>query len=233
MTDRFYPHGQHSEAEMWKTTYELANEMRSKQRSAYPPGYAGHEPGAREKFGYSVPGPDAMRLTRPDLCLAEEVDNPAPRRTLALPRQQAWQVVDDQHMFQTLDVPEMSRSYRSFLSPAHRSMAKTQSLPSIQRKAAPARLAEKRDPCHQLEDDNFNFFVPKGMNRESPEKLMSRSLSKLYKSPEKKSNASFLVMAPDFAHPVLIANGGLRQRDFKPSHRRICLRMESAIPFIA
>jgi len=184
MTDRFYPHGKHQELHLWKTTYEIANEMRSLQRSAYPPGYAGHEPGAREKFGYSTPGPDAMRLTRGDLCLKEEVDNPNPRATLAFPRHQ---VTNERALFDDQDVPEMNKSYRSsIVSPSFRSMAKSQSLPTIQRKPAPPRCSMVADPVAQLEDQDFNYFVPKGLNKESPERLMSRSLSKLYKSPEKK-----------------------------------------------
>jgi len=75
MTDRFYPVGKHSAEDVWKSSYEVQNEMRSFQRSAYPPGYAGHEPGARERFGYSTPGPFAHRLAKPELALKEEDDN--------------------------------------------------------------------------------------------------------------------------------------------------------------
>merc|ERR1711988_617823 len=131
MTDRFYPLGKPSAGDVWKTSYEIQNEMRSFQRSAYPPGYAGHEPGAREKFGFSTPGPDAMRLTASHLALREDVDIAEPRRNLAVPR---VQVADDSRTFHDLDVPEMSRSYKSaIVSPMYRSMAKTRSLPSIEK----------------------------------------------------------------------------------------------------
>jgi len=188
MTDRFYPIGMQSADGVWKTTYEGANEMRSNQRSAYPPGYAGHEPGARDKFGYSTPGPDAARLTASSLCLRDEVDIPEPRKIMAIPRGN----VDEGSTFRYLDVPEMDRSYKSgIVSPAHRSMAKSQSLPTIMRMKAPPRLSPIKGPTTALQDQDFTYFVPKGMNRESEEQLMSKSLSKLYKSPEKKVMLSF------------------------------------------
>jgi hypothetical protein len=176
--------GQPSADDVWKTSYEVQNEMRSFQRSAYPPGYAGHEPGAREKFGFSTPGPHAHKLTKPDLCLREDVDIDEPRRIHAVPRHQ---VTDERVTFRNLDVPEMDKSYKSgIMSPMYRSMAKTRSMPTLERKAAPARLAPLPQPVTSLEDEHFSYFVPKGFQRENPEMLMSRSLSKLYKMPEKK-----------------------------------------------
>jgi len=84
-------------------------------------------------------------------------------------------------------MPEMDRSYKSgIISPMHRSMAKTRSLPTITKKPAPARLSQPPPPESKLEDEHFSYFVPKAWNREGKEKLMSRSLSKLYKHPEKK-----------------------------------------------
>lgn len=184
MTDRFYPLGKQSAHDVWKTSYEVQNEMRSFQRSAYPPGYAGHEPGARNKFGFSTPGPDAMRLTKPELCLREDVDIEEPRRIHAMPR---MQVTDDRISFHELDVPEMDRSYKSaIVSPSFRSMAKTRSLPSIEKMKAPPRLSTLPPAQNKLEDEHFSYFVPKALNREGKDKLMSRSLSKLYKHPDKK-----------------------------------------------
>merc|ERR1719463_445022 len=95
MTYRFYPLGKQSAEDVWKTSYEIQNEMRSFQRSAYPPGYAGHEPGAREKFGFSTPGPDAHRLTASHLCLREDTDIQEPRRNLALSRTQINDAKED------------------------------------------------------------------------------------------------------------------------------------------
>lgn len=184
MTDRFYPIGKPSGEDVWKTSYEIQNEMRSFQRSAYPPGYSGHEPGAREKFGFSTPGPDATKLTASHLALREDVDILEPRRNLAVPR---MQVSDERRTFRDLDVAEMDRSYKSgIVSPMHRSMAKTRSLPNIERKPAPPRLSQLPAAQHKLEDDHFAYFVPKALNREQKDQLMSRSLSKLYKHPEKK-----------------------------------------------
>lgn len=184
MTDRFYPLGKISADDVWKSTYEVQNEMRSFQRSAYPPGYAGHEPGARDKFGHSTPGPDAWKLTKPDLCLREDIDIAEPRRILAVPR---MQVTDERQTFQNLDVPEMDRSYKSgIVSPMHRSMAKSRSLPSVSPKPAPPRLSMVPNALNKHEDDHFTYFVPKAMNREGVDKLMSKSLPKLYKHPEKK-----------------------------------------------
>lgn len=184
MTDRFYPLGKASAEDVWKTSYEVQNEMRSFQRSAYPAGYAGHEPGARDKFGFSTPGPDAARLTAGFLCLREDTDIAEPRRIHAIPRQQ---VTDDRVTFHTHDVPEMSRSYKSgIVSPMHRSMAKTRSLPTISKMAPPAKLTETRPALAKMECDHFSYFVPKAMAREGEEKLMSRTLPKLYKDQEKK-----------------------------------------------
>jgi hypothetical protein len=184
MTDRFYPLGKHSAADVWKSSYEVQNEMRSFQRSAYPPGYAGHEPGARDKFGFSTPGPDAARLTKSSLALREDVDIAEPRRILAMPR---MQVTDERETFRDLDRPEMDRSYRSaIVSPAFRSMAKTMSLPVLERKPAPPRLGQMPPAQAKIDDDHFTYFVPKALNREGTDRLMSRSLSKLYRHPEKK-----------------------------------------------
>lgn len=184
MTDRFYPIGKHSADNVWQTSYEIANEMRSFQRSAYPPGYAGHEPGARDKFGFSTPGPEAWRLTRGDLCLREDIDIEEPRRCHA---QLRMQVGDERQTFQDLDVPEMDRSYKSaIISPMHRSMAKTRSLPTISKMSAPPKLSTLPPAKAKLDDHHFTYFVPKAFNREDDDKLFSRSLPKLYKHPEKK-----------------------------------------------
>jgi hypothetical protein len=189
MTDRFYPLGKPSAEDVWKTSYEVQNEMRSFQRSSYPPGYAGHEPGAREKFGFCTPGPDAMRLTQSHLAMREDVDIEEPRRIHAVPRHQ---VTDERVTYRDLDVPEMSRSYKSaVMSPMYRSMAKTRSLPSLTYKPAPPRLSNVPDPTTKLDDEHFSYFVPRGFQREHKDQLMSRSLSKLYKSPEKKVNLPF------------------------------------------
>lgn len=184
MTDRFYPLGKHAAEDVWKTSYEVQNEMRAFQRSAYPPGYAGHEPGSREKFGFSTPGPDAARLTKSELALSEDVDIAEPRRHLAMTR---MPVTDERQTFRDLDVPEMDRSYKSaIVSPAFRSMAKTRSLPSLARKPVPPRLGQVPAAQAKLEDDHFTYFVPRALNREATEQIMARNPSKLYKDAKKK-----------------------------------------------
>lgn len=185
MTDRFYPLGLAPAEGAWTTSYEIQNEMRSFERSAYPPGTAVHQPGARDKFGFSSPGPLKHRLSQPHLTLSEEVNHPAPRLNHAIPR---TQVPDDRQTFAELDVPEMMKSYRSpvastaFSSPGMRSgMSRTKSVPTMSKTAAPARLCEPIPPMDKMEDDHFSYFVPKGMQREPREKLNSGTLSKLKK----------------------------------------------------
>lgn len=61
MTDRYYPISfVKDDAQKWASTYQLGNKMETKARSKYPPGYAGHEHGAKRKFGYACPAPDAL-----------------------------------------------------------------------------------------------------------------------------------------------------------------------------
>eukprot|EP00931_Biecheleriopsis_adriatica_P103646 TRINITY_DN78449_c0_g1_i1.p1 TRINITY_DN78449_c0_g1~~TRINITY_DN78449_c0_g1_i1.p1 ORF type:complete len:255 (-),score=52.05 TRINITY_DN78449_c0_g1_i1:105-869(-) len=184
MTDRFYPLGLPADEDCWKSTYEVMNEMRSFPRSAYPPGTAIHQPGQRDHFGYSTPGPIAHRLANPALALTEQVDNPNPREHHALTRIQA---PDDREVFENNDVGEMLKSYNSpvanmSLSPQHRSMmsmSKSRSLPSIERRAIPGRLAEPNPAITKLEDEHFSYFVPKGMQRTHRDKLNTSTLSKL------------------------------------------------------
>jgi len=183
MTDRFYPLGLPQDEENWKSTYEVANEMRAYARSAYPPGTAIHLPGARDHFGYSTPGPIAKRLAKPDLALTEETDVRNPREHHAITR---LQEPDDRKLYETHDVPEMLKSYNSpvatmSLSPQNRSMMKSYSLPSIDRRPPPPRLADPNPVISQLEDEHFSYFVPKGLQREHRDKLNTSTLSKLKK----------------------------------------------------
>merc|ERR1719456_1648968 len=85
MTDRFYPIpaaaepatvmpgmasrniGEFHKA-LYKTSYTSMNQMQTFTRSAFPPGYAGHQPGIRDKFGYGSPGPEVGVLARPESC---------------------------------------------------------------------------------------------------------------------------------------------------------------------
>mmetsp|Transcript_40056 Transcript_40056/g.115489 ORF Transcript_40056/g.115489 Transcript_40056/m.115489 type:complete len:245 (-) Transcript_40056:107-841(-) len=181
--DRFYPLGLPAAEDVWKTSYEVQNELRSFERSAYPPGTAVHQPGAREMFGFSTPGPIAHRLAKPELALTQEVDLKNPREHHAVVRMQE---PDDHETFHKYDVPEMMRSYRSpvamSLSPsAAKSLARTRSLPALERKPIPPRLTEQSPHIANLEDDHFDYFVPKGLQSEPREKLHSSTLSRLKK----------------------------------------------------
>jgi len=188
MADRFYPLGMQSEPDVWKTSYEAMNEMRTFERSAYPPGTSIHQPGARDHFGYSTPGPLAHRLAAPHLTLTQEVGLQNPREHLAIPR---LQVPDDRDVFMQHDVPEMMRSLHSspmgstMFSPSKMNTAqsfnKSKSLPTLSRRPAPPRLSEPNPVLAKLEDPYFSYFVPKEMATESKEKLFSSTLSKLSK----------------------------------------------------
>mmetsp|Transcript_52436 Transcript_52436/g.121936 ORF Transcript_52436/g.121936 Transcript_52436/m.121936 type:complete len:249 (-) Transcript_52436:87-833(-) len=183
--DRFYPLGLPSAEDVWKTTYEVQNDMRSYERSAYPPGTAVHQPGARDMFGFSTPGPIAGRLSKPELALTQEVDLPNPREHHAVVRMQE---PDDRYTFHKYDVPEMMRSYKSnvatmSLSPAaQKSFTRTRSLPALERRPVPPRLSPPPEAITNLEDDHFDYFVPKGLQHETREKLHTGTLSRLKKT---------------------------------------------------
>jgi hypothetical protein len=188
MTDRFYPLGLPAAENVWKTSYEVQNEMRSYERSAYPPGTSIHLPGARDMFGYSTPGPLAHRLSKSSLALTEDVDLPNPREHMSIPR---LPEPDDYETFQKLDVPEMMRSYQSPVASVSlsgsRCLPRTQSLPTLGpggKRPAPKRLADPKDLTTRLEDQHFSYFVPKHKQRDGQEKLLASSgmaLSKLRK----------------------------------------------------
>jgi hypothetical protein len=183
MTDRFYPVGQAAHEDNWKTTYEVQNEMRAFERSAFPPGCSVHQPGAREKFGFSTPGPIAHRLAKPELALREETDIENPRAHHAIPR---YQVPDDRDVFENFDVPEMQRTYNSPVAQMSLSgglktgMSRSVSLPQIGTKTV-SRLTMPKPPVAKLEDHQFSYFVPKDMMRDGKDLLMATNLSKLQK----------------------------------------------------
>ncbi|CAJ1417450.1 unnamed protein product [Effrenium voratum] len=177
-----------AEADNWKTTYEVMNEMRSFARSPYPPGTAIHQPGSRDHFGFSAPGPIANRLANADLCLTEDTDVANPREHMAITR---IQEPDDRRVFEKYDVDEMVRTYNSpvakaTLSPTSgkgMSLAKTFSLPTISRRAEPPpKLSERNPVIHKLEDAHFSYFVPKNLQREHRDRLNTSQLSKLKKA---------------------------------------------------
>lgn len=190
MTDRFYPVGMPSEIDHWKTTYEVQNEMRSFARSSYPPGTAVHQPGAREKFGFSTPGPLAHRLAKPETALEEAVDIANPRAHHAMPR---YQEPDDRKIFEALDMAEMAKSYSSPVAAMSisqgmgarslrtRSSISSRSMPKLGGKTV-GKLSEPNAMITNLEDDHFTYYVPTSLQRAGMEKLKNTTLSKLQKS---------------------------------------------------
>eukprot|EP00746_Dinoflagellata_sp_MGD_P002158 gnl/MRDRNA2_/MRDRNA2_104165_c0_seq1.p1 gnl/MRDRNA2_/MRDRNA2_104165_c0~~gnl/MRDRNA2_/MRDRNA2_104165_c0_seq1.p1 ORF type:complete len:240 (+),score=43.32 gnl/MRDRNA2_/MRDRNA2_104165_c0_seq1:89-808(+) len=178
MTERFYPIGTlKAEDEAFKSTYTMQNEMRSFHRSAYPPGYAGHEPGVRDKFGYAAPGPDPWKLAGPEHALTEDVDNPAPRIMQATTKSKAH----DQSDFYHLDLPAYSATLASqasnVLPPDLRTRTMTRSLSSTRMDMKP--LSIKKAPIDRLEDDRFTYFVPKTYCQKPRSMLMARQLDLL------------------------------------------------------
>lgn len=148
-----------------------------------------HQPGAREKFGFSTPGPDAFKLAQPESCLEEAVDIPNPRMHQSLPR---YQEPDDQKIFQHLDIPEMQRSYVSPVAKMSVSqgfggrslrgdsfLSRSTSLPVLGKTIV--RMTDPHPPVGKVEDDHFSYFVPKTMARTGMDKLKSTNLSKLQK----------------------------------------------------
>mmetsp|Transcript_13895 Transcript_13895/g.34316 ORF Transcript_13895/g.34316 Transcript_13895/m.34316 type:complete len:217 (-) Transcript_13895:530-1180(-) len=65
MTDRYYPRnykpdvGNNPQGTL-ESTYNEMNECKTHPRSRNPPGYSGHEHGAKQKFGYSIPAPNPL-----------------------------------------------------------------------------------------------------------------------------------------------------------------------------
>lgn len=154
-----------------KSTYTLMNEMRSFHRSAYPPGYAGHEPGAREKMGYASPGPHAWRLSDPYHALTEDVDNAAPRALHAAVKSKAH----DESTFYDHDLPHYSatlQKHKSQVLPEElRSRTMGRSMSSTRSDLKP--LAGKRDPISKLEDATFTYYVPGIYSRKGREALLN------------------------------------------------------------
>ncbi len=69
MTDRYYPKGfvpnvGNNPQGTLESTYNEMNECKTHPRSRFPPGYSGHEHGAKQKFGYSIPAPNALPKER-------------------------------------------------------------------------------------------------------------------------------------------------------------------------
>jgi len=193
MTDRFYPKGKASAEGVWKTTCETANELRSYERSPFPPGCSVHLPGSRDKFGYSTPGPIASRLANPSLTLRDEVNIQRPREHHAMPRSQ---VADEMDTFYNHDVPEMQRSYHSpvatstfspgsFKKSATTKMRSSRSLPALVKPSQSIstfrKTFEKPALVEAMEDDHFSYFVPQGLAGEGEDKLYGTNMAKLSK----------------------------------------------------
>lgn len=176
MTERFYPIGTLKAVDDgFKSTYTVMNEMRAFHRSAYPPGYAGHEPGVREKHGYASPGPDAWRLAGPEHALTEDVDNPAPRKLHALTKSKAH----DEDLFHQLDLPVYSNTLKSQASRVLPPEMRTRVFSSPTTRTDFKPLSTKKDPITHLDDARFTYFVPRTYCKKSRDLLLSRQLNLL------------------------------------------------------
>jgi len=178
MTERFYPIGLlKNEEDAFKSTYTMQNEMRSFHRSAYPPGYAGHEPGVRDKHGYASPGPHAWRLSDPDHALTEDVGSEAPRKMQAVTKSKAH----DHSVFHELDLPIRQDTLRTqattTISPDIRATRLTRSMSST--RADLSALSRKKDPITHLEDERFTYFVPQNYSNKRRELLFTRQVDLL------------------------------------------------------
>jgi len=60
MTDRYYPKFCVPTVSEFETSYDFANKMVTNDRSAYPPGYAGHLHGVKDKYGYATAAADPV-----------------------------------------------------------------------------------------------------------------------------------------------------------------------------
>lgn len=179
MTDRFYPIPAAAEPAtvmpgmasrnigefhrgLYQTTYQSLNRMSTFPRSPYPPGYAGHLPGCRDKFGYGSPGPEAdIGLTRPESCPG----------LLSLKQTQGEDGLDALWS----SVRGSGGSKKPFTQEIVTS-------PSVGRKSRIAALASKGIVGH-MEDTENKYFVPDSMS-EWPQERVSRAqkiLSKLEK----------------------------------------------------
>jgi len=178
MTERFYPHGLlKTQEDAFKSTYTVQNEMRSFHRSAYPPGYAGHEPGVRERHGFASPGPEAYRLAGPEHALTETIDHPAPRAMQTQTKSKAH----DQDDFHALDLPSYSDTLKvqksKVLEPHLRDRSMKRSASATRAELQP--LSFKKDPIIHLDDGQFTYFVPKCHSAKRRELLLTRQLDLL------------------------------------------------------
>jgi len=172
MTDRFYPKGtQIFDEEALKSTYTLQNEMRSFHRSAYPPGYAGHEPGVREKMGYANPGPHAWRLADADHALTEDVNLGNPRKMHALVKSKAH----DSDIFHDLDLPPYSNTLKKHASQVLPEELRTRTMgKSMSTRMGLQPLSTLKDPVTHLEDARFTYYVPGIYSRKGKDTLLKK-----------------------------------------------------------
>lgn len=190
MTDRFYPMGtQIFEEDTLKSTYQLANEMRSFHRSAYPPGYAGHEPGVREKMGYANPGPHAWRLSDPEHALTEDVDNSNPRKMHAHVKSKAHST----DVFHELDLPAYSNTLKKQAAQVLPEEIRSQRTMGLTmgstRDLKP--LSEPKEPTHRFEDARFSYYVPTIYSKRNVETLL-----KTYELPKLEKTAKVMMAHP-------------------------------------
>lgn len=181
MTDRFYPIpaaaepatvmpgmasrniGEFHKA-LYKTSYTSMNQMQTFPRSDFPPGYAGHQPGIRDKFGYGSPGPESGVLARPE----------------SSPGLKSLQQTRSEDLLDGLWSEKQGEATPK--KGGDLTMSGLTIAPGVQRKSKIAALASKGIVGH-MEDGGTAFFVPDSMSTWAPERVTRsmKTLSKLDK----------------------------------------------------
>lgn len=174
MTDRFYPVPAKAEPplvtpgmgernmgdfqkQLFSTSYTAQNEMRTFTRSEFPPGYGGHQPGIRDKFGYGTPGPEAGVLLRPETAPGMKAQT---------------QTMHDDALDKLWGASIDKAATMDALSMGGGSMKRSSSLPML------TKQAKTRDRFEgHIEDVMKKYFVPNSMTTWSKERVMKHQNS--------------------------------------------------------
>lgn len=169
MTDRFYPMGMHSAENVWKSSYEVQNEMKIFERSMYPPGTSIHVPGARENFGYSTPGGlNSRKKTANQQCMEDSYYT-------------TYQMPSDASPKSTAEQGAAVFSPTSSTGGPRLALGKSRSQPMMTKMKTVARLSEPLSSVEKHEDALFSYFVPLSLQKETRDVLRTMPLSKLQK----------------------------------------------------
>jgi hypothetical protein len=142
--------------------------MQTFTRSPYPPGYGGHQPGIRDKFGFGSPGPELdIGLTRPESCPG----------LMSLKQTQGEDGLD------SLWPPTSPFGSKSGQGSARDFKDGLVNSPAVKRKSKIAALASKGIVGHLEDEQGTKYFVPATMAGWPKERVVGKmkSLSKLEK----------------------------------------------------